>query len=227
MNKMDILVLADIHNDIENIMSYLDKVSQIHFDVIVCMGDFSDVGLRGFTASDIVKIVIAELKAFKKPILAVPGNFDKEVLPVLEKEGVSIHGKGKIIDGVGFYGFGGAKTPFKTPLEPSEEELRTGLQKAYDEVKDAKVKVQVTHNPPARTAIDMVYTGAHVGSEVVRKFIEEKKPLVAVSSHIHEARGVDDLGSTKLVNPGRFPEGHCGIVSINNNVVTAKIVSLL
>jgi len=224
---MNILVVSDIHNDIENIMTYLDNISKIDFDVIVCVGDFSDVGLRGFSPSDITKLVISELKIFKKPVVAVPGNFDKEILPILEREGVNIHGKGKVINGVGFYGFGGAKTPFRTPLEPSEEEVRSGLQKAYDEIKDAKVKVQVTHNPPARTLIDMVYTGAHVGSEAVRKFIEEKKPAVAISSHIHEARGVDDLGSTKLVNAGRFPEGYCGIVSISDDGVNAKIINLL
>jgi len=224
---MNILVVGDIHNDVENIMSYSDKISQLSFDAIVCPGDFTDVGLRGFTPADIAKLVIAELKLFKRPIVAVPGNFDKEVLPVLEKEGVSIHGKGKVVGQVGFYGYGGAKTPFNTPLEPSEEELRMGLEKGYDAVKNAKWKVQVTHMPPARTKMDMIYTGAHVGSEAIRKFIEEKKPAVAVSSHIHEGRGVDEILTTKLINAGRFPEGYCGIVSIDSQGVTAKIINLM
>jgi len=224
---MNIVVIGDFHNDIENIMNYADKLSGFNFDVIVCPGDFTDVGLRGFSQTDIAKLIIAELKTFKKPIVAVPGNFDKEVIPILEQEKISIHEKGKIVDGIGFYGFGGARTPFNTPLEPSEDEIRNGLRKGFDEVRNAKIKIQVTHIPPARTKMDLIYTGAHVGSEIVRKFIEENKPNIAVSSHIHEARGVDELGSTKLINAGRFPEGYCGIISINGQEVTTKVVNLI
>jgi hypothetical protein len=105
--------------------------------------------------------------------------------------------------------------------------MRNGLRRGFDEVKDTKIKIQVTHAPPARTKMDLLYTGAHVGSEAVRKFIEDNRPNVAVSSHIHEARGIDELGTTKLINAGRFPEGHCGIIMINGNDVTTRILSLV
>lgn len=223
---MDIVVIGDIHNDVENIMNYADKLSSLNFDAIICPGDFTDVGLRGFSQVDIARLVIEELKTFNKPIVAVPGNFDKEVLPVLEQEKISIHGKGKVIKGIGFYGFGGARTPFNTPLEPSEDEMKAALKRGFEEVKNSKIKIQVTHVPPARTKMDLLYTGAHVGSEAVRKFIEEKRPNVAVSSHIHEARGVDELGSTKLINAGRFPEGYCGIISVNEQEITTKVLNL-
>ena len=224
---MEIIVIGDIHNDIENIMNYADKLSVIKFDVIVCPGDFTDVGLRGFSQIDIARLVIAELKTFKKPIFAVPGNFDKDIIPILEKEKISIHGRGIVFGEVGFYGYGGAKTPFNTPLEPSEGELKNGLQTGFEEVRGAKFKVQVTHMPPARTKMDLLYTGAHVGSDIVRRFIEENKPDVAVSSHIHEARGVDELENTKLINAGRFPEGYCGIISIGGHGVSVKVVNLI
>jgi Icc-related predicted phosphoesterase len=87
--------------------------------------------------------------------------------------------------------------------------------------------VQVTHCPPARTKVDLLYTGAHAGSETIRKFIEEKQPAVAISAHIHEARGTDELGKTKLINSGRFPEGYCGLVSIEKDEVKAKIINLI
>jgi hypothetical protein len=224
---MNVLIISDIHNDIENIMSYFDKTALLDFDVIVCPGDFTDVAPKSFSTTDIGKIIIEELKGFKKTVLAVPGNMDGDLLQMLEKEKVSIHGKGRVIDNVGFYGFGGAKTPFKTSLEPSEEEIKLGLEKAYNDVKNAKIKIQVTHNPPARTGLDMIYTGAHVGSEAVRKFIEEKKPMVAVSAHIHEARGVDNIGGTKIINSGRFPEGNCGLISIKNGKADVKVVNLI
>jgi len=226
---MNILVIGDIHSDIENLMVMLDKIALLDFDVIVYSGDFVDIAinLKGATFDDITRLVLEELKGLKKPIVAVPGNHDKEVLHVLEENGVSIHGTGKIIDGVGFYGYGGARTPFGTPLEPSEEEIEDGLEKAYDKVKNCKIKVQVTHMPPARTKLDTISSGAHVGSEVVRKFIEEKKPAVAISAHIHEARSVDEFGETKLINTGRYPEGYCGLVTIDADKVTTKIINLI
>jgi Icc-related predicted phosphoesterase len=94
-------------------------------------------------------------------------------------------------------------------------------------VEGVKVKVQVTHAPPVRTKLDVVYTGAHVGSEAVRKAIEKFKPVLAISAHIHEARGVDEIGGTKLINAGRFPEGYCGLASIENGKVEVKIVNLI
>jgi hypothetical protein len=225
---MNILVVSDIHNDVENILNYIDKVAMLDFDVIVCPGDFTDVTLpKGFTKADIGKLIIEELSGLKKPILAVPGNLDKEIIPLLDEKKINLHENGKIIKDIGFYGFGGAKTPFNTSLEPVEEEIRTGLERGYEKIKDAKIKVQVTHNPPARTAVDLLYTGAHIGSEAVRGFIEEKQPAVAISAHIHEARGTDELGKTKLINSGRFPEGYCGLVSIKKGEIGAKIINLI
>ncbi len=225
---MNILVISDIHNDVENIMNYTDKLMLFDFDVIVCPGDFTDYNLpKGFTRIDIAKLIIEELRSLKKPLLAVPGNQDKELIPLFEEEGISIHGRGKIINNIGFYGFGGAKTPFSTSLEPSDEEIMKGLERAYKDVESAKIKVQVTHVPPARTKVDVLYTGASGGSEAVRKFIEEKKPQVAICAHIHEARGIDEIENTKIINAGRFPEGYCGLVSIKDNNVSAKIINLI
>lgn len=225
---MNILVVADIHNDIENLMTLIDKISTLDFDLILCVGDVTDYGVpKGFSKVDIGRIILEELKTFNKPILVVPGNMDKDIISLIEEEKVSLHGRGRVIDNVGFYGFGGAKTPFGSPLEPTEEELKVGLERGYDEVKDVDLKVQVTHVPPAGTKVDMLLSGAHVGSELVRTFIEKKKPSVAVSAHIHEARGTDELGETKLINPGRFPEGYCGLITVKTGYVNAKIISLI
>jgi hypothetical protein len=225
---MKVLVLSDIHNDVENLIGYVDKLALMNFDVVIAVGDFTDYNVpKGFTKLDIAKLIIEELDTLKKPILAVPGNFDMELIKFFEEENIGLHGNGKVLEGIGFYGFGGAKTPFKTPLEPSEKEIEEGLEKGYEKVKKCKVKIQVTHIPPARTKLDVAYTGAHIGSEVVRRFIEENKPDVAVSAHVHEARGTDEIKKTKLINPGRFPEGYCGIITIKNNDVRVEVINLI
>lgn len=226
---MDILVLSDIHGDVENLLTYFDKIKELKFDVIVCPGDLTDINTpKGFSQEDIAKLIISELKTLKKPVLTVPGNMDtKEIIEFLENENVSIHGRGKIISGYGFYGFGGAKTPFQTNIEPSEEELRVGLKSAWNGVKDIKYRIQVTHNPPNGTRLDIIQSGLHVGSNVIREFIESYEPIVAISAHIHESRGTDRLKKTFLINSGRFPEGYFGLINIENETVKGRVLNLI
>jgi len=226
---MDIIVISDIHGDVENLLLYLDKIKEFKFDAIVCPGDFTDVDVpKGFTQNDVARLIIKEIKTLKKPLLCVPGNVDPhEIISILEEERISIHGKGMIVNDVGFYGFGGAKTPFNTSIEPSEEELRIGLENSWKNVKDSKRLIQVTHNPPLNSRLDIVQSGIHVGSNIVRNFIELKNPLVAISSHIHEARGTDRLKNTFLMNSGKFSEGYFGIINIENNLVTGKVLNLI
>ncbi len=226
---MNIIVISDIHGDIENLFNYFDKIKELNVDAVVCPGDFTDANMpKGFTQEDVVKLIIKELNLLKKPILAVPGNVDtKNMIKIFEEEGISIHGKGKVIGDFGFYGYGGAKTPFETNIEPSEEELKLGLKNAFNEVKNAKYKVQITHTPPAGTRVDMIQSGLHVGSNVVREAIELYEPIVAISSHIHEARGTDQLKKTFIINSGRFPEGYFGFIKIENGSVNGKVLNLI
>jgi Icc-related predicted phosphoesterase len=223
-----ILAISCFHGDIENLLNFTDRISGLNIDIVVCPGDFTDNYLpKGFTRVGLAEIILEELKILGKPLIAVPGSWDGELIDFLAKKGVSVHGKGKEVSGIGFYGFGGAKTPFNTPFEPGEEEIERGLERGFKDVKGAKVLVQVTHAPPARTAVDIITSGAHVGSEVVRKFIEEKQPELAICSHIHEGRGIDEIKKTKIVNSGRFPEGHCGLINLENGNVSAKIINLI
>jgi len=226
---MDVVIVSDIHGDVENLLSYLDKIKELSFDVVVCPGDFTDVDIpKGFTQEGVARFIIREIKSLGKPLFCVPGNVDAQnVLNVLEEEGVSVHGKGGVFSGVGFYGYGGAKTPFGTNIEPSEEELRLGLNAAWKDVKDTDQKIQITHNPPLNTRIDMVRSGAHVGSRVVKEFIETHNPVVAISSHIHEARGTDKLKKSFLINSGKFSEGYFGLISISDDSVTGKVLNLI
>lgn len=225
---MKILVVSCLHGDVENLITLMDKANEMKFDVIVCPGDFTDSLLpKGFSRKDVSKLILEEFRSFGKPVLCVPGSWDKEIIELLEMEQVSIHGKGQLIGDVGFYGFGGAKTPFNLPYEPDESEIRNGLESGFSQVTDAKIKIQVTHAPPLNTKLDMIASGAHVGSEAVREFILRNLPAVAISAHIHEARGTDELGKTKLINSGRFPEGHCGFIEIGKDNVAAKIVQLI
>lgn len=225
---MRILALACIHNDVESLLTLLERISSEKFDVVVCPGDFTDLSLpKGFTRVDVGKLILEELRGTGKPVVAVPGSWDKELINFLDREGVSVHGKSVVIDNVAFYGYGGARTPFGTPFEPSDLEIENGLRSAYKKISDIETKVQVTHAPPANTKLDVIFSGAHVGSEAVRKIIQEFQPTLAISAHIHESKGTDVLGKTTLVNPGRFPEGTCALINVEKDKAVAEIVSLM
>ncbi len=224
---MNVLVVADVHGDFESLSGVLEKV-KFDFDVVVCPGDFTDIGLSlmGFSREDMMHLVLDELLGLGKPVLALPGNHDPvETHKIFDECGVNLHSTGRIIDDVGFFGFGGAKTPFATPFEPTEEETEKGLEKGFVAVAAANHKIMVTHNPPKNTKLDRISTGSHVGSQKIRDFILRNKPDAAISAHIHEAVGIDDLGATKLLYPGPVSDGWVGILTVGEKT-DAKILNL-
>jgi Icc-related predicted phosphoesterase len=74
--------------------------------------------------------------------------------------------------------------------------------------------IVIAHNPPKDTKLDIVGPGVHVGSPLIRAFIEEKKPLLVLSGHIHESAAIDSIGPTTLVNPGALAEGKYALAEI-------------
>jgi Icc-related predicted phosphoesterase len=83
--------------------------------------------------------------------------------------------------------------------------------------------VLVTHQPAWGTTIDLQASTRHKGSHSVRSFIENHQPILAVSGHIHEAYGTDQIGSTLLVNPGPFRNGRYATIDINGDTAVAKL----
>jgi Icc-related predicted phosphoesterase len=74
--------------------------------------------------------------------------------------------------------------------------------------------IVIAHNPPKDTKLDMIPNGIHVGSPLIRAFIDSKKPLLVVSGHIHESAAIDTIGPTTLVNPGALADGRYAVAEI-------------
>ena len=69
--------------------------------------------------------------------------------------------------------------------------------------------ILVAHTPPYDSALDRLSNvPAPIGSRAVRRFIEERRPLVALHGHCHESpiltgRYAERVGTTLCINPGQ------------------------
>jgi Icc-related predicted phosphoesterase len=133
--------------------------------------------------------------------------------------GVCINAKGMVLYDVGFFGISGSPfTPMHTPYEISEKEIRKRAEAGWRDVSSATWKIFVPHAPPRNTKLDKIFMGKHVGSTAVREFVDERQPDVLVCGHIHEARGLDTLGKTRMVNCGPAGKGYYAIIETGEKV---------
>ncbi len=210
--NMKILAFTDIHGSYKKVDEILAKVSA---DVIVIGGDITTVGTPTEASS-----AIEGWKRFGRPLVAIAGNMDSpEIDSMLESAGVSVNGRGVKIGDVGFFGVSASPfSPLHTPYEISEEETAQRIEAGYRTVRDSKVKVFVPHAPPHSTKVDKVFMGTHVGSKSVRDFIEREQPDVVICGHIHEARGQDVIGKSKIVNCGPAGKGYYAVIEIGEKI---------
>lgn len=210
---MKLLAVSDLHGyySIVEKLSAIDDFRKVDF--IVECGDLTHFG--NFQSA---KEILAKLVALGKPVLFVPGNCDpKELANRSVVEGAqNLHGRCVRIGQLSFLGVGGSSyTPFSTPFELSEEEIKAVLFRSYEEVHYDENLILVSHSPPLDTRTDVTSSGVHVGSKTLRDFIIRFKPLLVVCGHIHEARGIDELDGSLLVNPGLGHLGYYAIVDVN------------
>lgn len=191
-----ILSLPDLHGSLSALRKAATAAPPA--DVVVLAGDVAEAG------PSLLRRVVAEARSLAPVVLAVPGNMDgHEVLAEMVRLDLSLHGRCRVVEGVAFLGAGGA-LPFYGPMELDESELAACLEEAATRLPEGAPSVLVCHQPPHGTAADRIRTGAHVGSRSVRTFIEARAPLLALTGHIHEAVADEDLGPTRLLNPGPF-----------------------
>jgi len=203
---MKLLALADIHGHTKQIPLLADVATDC--DAIVLAGDMTDFG----DASE-VRSVLSALNAFGKPVLGVSGNCDSsQVDNVLKQQGGGLVHNPVKLNGVLFVGFSyAASARAVLPNKP---------------ILSQKPMILVTHQPAWGTAVDLQASTLHKGSCSIRSFIEDHQPLVAVSGHIHAARGTDQVSSTLLVNPGPFRNGCYAGIDIKGDTAVAKLYCL-
>lgn len=75
------------------------------------------------------------------------------------------------------------------------------LQKAALKSLKKKSDIVLSHMP-AFNMLDRNFKKENVGSEILAKYIETKKPSLFICGHIHESRGEQDFENTKVINAG-------------------------
>jgi len=117
-------------------------------------------------------------------------------------------------------------TPWQTPRETDEESLEQLLEKSivgiedfsnaifnmhvppYDCTLDDCPKLDWSTDPPTPIVVAGVPQSAPAGSKAVRKVVEKYQPLLLLTGHIHESRGLVKVGRTTVINPGsEYGEG--------------------
>jgi len=216
-----ILAVADFHGDPNAESAFLKEATK-NYDCIIIIGDLTQFG-----PPEVVESMLQQVKSIGVPTFAIPGNCDpKQIVQVLEKFGVNLHRKCEKIKDIAFVGLGGSNiTPFNTPFELTEGEIAEELTSITCEASEKLVLV--THAPPYGTKVDEIKAGTHVGSKSIRNYIESRQPVLVLCGHVHEGRGVDEIGRTMIVNPGPATMKYAAEIQISDNgKVTANLIQL-
>lgn len=110
-------------------------------------------------------------------------------------------------------------TPWVTPRECSEDELKKKIDNLVSQIKNMENAIFNFHVPPYGTVLDqapklsedLVPSAGEVvsvGSTAIREAINTYQPLAGLHGHIHESRGIQKIGRTVCINPGsEYTEG--------------------
>jgi len=212
---MKLLVTADFHGSIEASRKVSAKSKSLKVDAIIVCGDVTHFG-----SLEDAETILTPLTTLELPVLYVPGNCDPSQLAETQIAGaVNLHGKCQRLGDVAFIGLGGSPTsPYYSWFELSETQIRNMLEQSWDKCSANPCSIIVSHAPPRGTSVDLAYSRVHAGSVSLRAFIEERKPSVVFCGHIHEARGIDHLGDTLVVNPGAVRHGKCALTNITDKI---------
>jgi len=221
----EIVVYAtDLHGEIHAYERVLEIGAGKNVKAIIIGGDITPfLTARGdiamYQREFLEYYMIPKLKDFKrkvkKNVFIMMGNDDlkinTDVLEKAEKRGLFklINQKvykigGKYVAGYSYVN----ETPF---LLKDWEKPEAKMKKDMDRLahlSDPLRTIYVMHAPPLNTSLDVIFSGAHVGSSAIRDFILAKQPYLTLHGHIHESYQMSGnwreiSGKTVSVNPGK------------------------
>jgi Icc-related predicted phosphoesterase len=193
---MRLLLFSDVHRDLSAVRSLVEMSAGA--EVAVCAGDLA-VMREG------LQEVVDVLSGMEIPSVLVAGNGESntELVTACKSWPTAhvLHGSGIEIQGVQFWGLGGAipVTRFGDwSFDLSEDAGHELLVDCPDR------GVLVSHSPPFGHVDG--HEGQHLGSRSVLDAIIRSKPMLVVCGHIHSCwREESAVGATRVINAG--PDG--------------------
>ncbi|MFI4910137.1 MAG: metallophosphoesterase family protein [Sedimentisphaeraceae bacterium JB056] len=208
---MKITALSDIHN--KQISGKLLENDIKSSDLVVISGD-----ITSFASAKRASVILDELRSLNNAIAGITGNCDTEEIAALLKEyGISVNGTHQKICGINIIGVNGVESG------RFHGKFYNELTTAAATISQDEPLILITHQPCAGTKISD-RGGYDGGSCGIRKFITQRKPMLAFSGHIHEAFGQDKIGPTTLINPGAYTEGRYAVVEVD--IKTQKTINI-
>ncbi|MFB6489835.1 MAG: metallophosphoesterase family protein [Thermoproteus sp. AZ2] len=200
---MRVLAVADIHDRLDNVR----RVAGVERDVALVAGDFT------YSWSAEAARRTLEILAQGSPVYYVAGNMDPgDAFGDLGlANAVQLHGRVVQKNGVYFAGLG--------YVGEGEAEAVLGR------LRGLRPLVLLTHSPPYGV-LDKAYSGERLGNKALRRFIEAERPVLVVSGHVHEARGVEKIGETLVVNPGPLMRGYYAFIELEAGRAEAELLRL-
>jgi Icc-related predicted phosphoesterase len=155
------------------------------------------------------------------PVYVTGGNDDYfSIEAILDEAPYIQNAEGKVLelrDGLQMLSSGyGNITPWRCPRDITEEELGEKIDEMAGELSDPHAAIFNLHVPPLGSGLDLCpkldtsvfpprpMAGEQVaaGSTAVSAALARFEPMLSLHGHIHEASGVQGLGSTTAINPG-------------------------
>ena len=165
---MKFLVISDLHGNLENLNKLDSQFKEA--DAVLFGGDFAKFNE--------IETGLPALEALCKKhdvIFSVIGNCDSpEFIAETEARDISVEKQLVMHEGLAFAGSGGGSYfTGTTPNEKQDEELLADFKIITDQgPAEWNNLIAIMHNPPKDTECDKIANGVHVGSPLLKKFIE-------------------------------------------------------
>jgi Icc-related predicted phosphoesterase len=187
--KLKILAAGDLHGDIGLSKKLSKKAKKEKVDLVVLSGDING-------SEDLGNKMLMPFSEANQRVLFIPGNWESSgEHEAMKKFGKSIHNYYVNYGDVGIVGIGSEDWH----LELDKEDFKM-IKENFDRMKSKK-RILVSHLHAEGTGAE--FSGIP-GDKILRKAVEEFKPDLLISSHIHEAEGVEDkIGKTRVVQVGK------------------------
>jgi Icc-related predicted phosphoesterase len=209
---MRLLLVSDFHYSLPLFDWVVDVAGD--FDIVVMAGDHLDLAslVDGRAQSVVVRKYFQRLRA-KTRLLICSGNHDLDSKNTAgEKVAKWLLGprnEGVLSDGESL---AVGDTLFTMCPWWDGPETRAGLGKLLAEAATRRGKrwIWIYHAPPAKSPV--AWSGQrYFGDDALRQWIEEYRPDIVMSGHVHEAPYVSDgswvdrIGDTWIFNTGHYP----------------------